>query len=112
MLAPVLRALTHHLRLQMRAAIAAVFPDYREIDKVLRVLLHTPGRYIYGETADWVVLARPQMPRCAAAMTALLESLPTPPMPTLPVAPTIRSASPWKLTPAFAPLSQRPGGLS
>ncbi|MGC8489510.1 MAG: hypothetical protein ACP5QO_15020 [Clostridia bacterium] len=73
-LVPVLRALTHHLCLQMRAAIATVFPDYREVDKVLRVLLHTPGRYISTDTVDWVILARPQMPRYAAALTALVHS--------------------------------------
>lgn len=74
LLAPVLRALTQHLRLQLRDAIGAVFADHREHDKVLRVLLHTPGRYISGEDADWVLLTAPQMPRYAVALTALVAA--------------------------------------
>lgn len=75
LLFPVLRAAAYHLRLQLHDHIAAVFPDYRERDKVLRVLLQTPGRYTRTADADWLVLQRPHLPRYAAAMVALLHAI-------------------------------------
>ena len=72
---PVLRATTYHLLLQLRDQIAAVFPDRREHDKVLRVFLQTPGRYVHSSDADWIVLRQPHLPRYAAAMTAVLQAL-------------------------------------
>ena len=74
MLGPVLRALTYHLRLQLRDRIRAVFSDRREEDKVLEVLLKTPGRYVSTVDADWVILERPQMPRYARALASLVDA--------------------------------------
>ena len=70
---PVLRAAAHHLRLQLRDGIAAIFPDHREHDKVLRVLLHTPGRWVHGPDTDWVIYERPQLRRYAAAFSCMLD---------------------------------------
>jgi hypothetical protein len=75
LLFPVLRGAAYHLRLQLRDAIAAVFPDHREHDKVLRVLLSTPGRYVQTETADWVVLRRPALRRYAHALEASIAAV-------------------------------------
>ena len=72
LLFPVLRAAAYHLRLQLHDHIAAVFPDRREQDKVLRALLKTPGRYVRGADADWIVLQRPHLPRYAVAMAAVI----------------------------------------
>jgi len=79
LLFPVLRAAAYHLRLQLHDHIAAVFPDYREQDKVLRVLLHTPGRYARTADGDWLVFQRPHLPRYAAAMAAILTVINTHP---------------------------------
>jgi plasmid stabilization system protein ParE len=90
LLFPVLRAAAYHLRLQLRVAIAAVFPDHREHHKVLRVLLSTPGRYAQTETADWVVLRRPPLPPYAHALAACIAAVNadpphSPSRPTLPL---------------------------
>lgn len=71
---PVLRALAYHLRLQLRDGIAAVFPDYRERDKALRVLLHTPARWVHTPDADWVILQHPSMPRYDRAIARLIDA--------------------------------------
>lgn len=75
LLLPVLRAVAYHVRLQLRDHVAAVFPDHREWDKVLRVLLRSPGHYVHTADADWVILDRPQLPRYATALSAIIDRL-------------------------------------
>lgn len=71
-LLPALRAAAYHVRLQIRDAVAAVFTDHREWDKVLRVLISTPGHYVVGTQGDRVILQRPQLPRYDQALAALV----------------------------------------
>lgn len=70
---PVLRALAYHLRLQLRDGIAAGFTDYRERDKALRVLLHTPARWVHTPDADWVILKHAPIPRYDRAIARLID---------------------------------------
>jgi hypothetical protein len=53
-------------------------------------LLSTPGRYAQTETADWVVLRRPALPRYAHALAACIAAVNadpphSPSRPTLPL---------------------------
>ena len=74
LLAPMLRALTYHIRLQLLDRIRTVFADHRERGKVLQALLNTPGRYVPGPDADLLLLTPPQLPRYAAALRALVAA--------------------------------------
>lgn len=71
-LVPVLRAATYHIRLQLRDAVAAVFPDHREWDKVIRTIVHTPGRYVPGADADRIILEPCGQPRYIRALELLV----------------------------------------
>ena len=75
LLLPTLRAGAYHVRLQLRDAIAAVFPDYREQNNVLCVFLSTPGSYLRTPDADVVVLDPPHLPRYAKALAAVVDAL-------------------------------------
>ena len=75
LLLPTLRAVAYHVRLQLRDLISAVFPDYREQNKVLRVILTTPGSYLQTPDADVVVLDPPHLPRYAKALADVVDAL-------------------------------------
>lgn len=72
LLVPVVRAATHHIHLQMRDALADIYPDPREWDKVLRTILQTPGRYVPGPAADRVILEPCGQPRFIRALALLV----------------------------------------
>ena len=72
-LVPVIRAATHHIQLQMRDAVAAVYPDHREWDKAVRTIFDTVGRYVPGTAADRIILEPCGQPRFIRALQLLVE---------------------------------------
>lgn len=72
---PTLRVSAYHAHAQLRDHVAAVFPDHREWDKVLRVILHTPGRYLPGAAADRIILDPPQQPSYRRALELLISRI-------------------------------------
>jgi len=76
-LLPVLRAAAYHIKLQLRDAVQAVFADQREWDKVITVVLNTPGYYVPGAEADRVILDPAQdgqQPRYRLALERLVTA--------------------------------------
>ena len=69
---PTLRATAYHAYLQLRDSASAARSDRREHDKLLRVLLNTPARYVRDPAGDWLVLSQPHLSRYAAACALLV----------------------------------------